>query len=275
MSSKPWVVINDLHCGCQMGLCLPRNKMDGGGVYTPNNVQKKIASYWREWWEKWVPRFCEGRFGVVINGDVVDGVHHRSTHQWTHNMKDQGRCAYELLAPVCHQAEELYVIRGTEAHDGISGEEAEALAEKLGAKKDEAGNHARFELWLKIGSGLVHALHHIGTTGSSAYESTAVHKELTEAFQEAGRWGERPPDMIVRAHRHRYLKTEVSSEHGSATAVVVPGWQAKTPFAWRIPGARQAPPQFGGIVIREGSDADGDLYVRRKVWTIGRGRVES
>jgi len=274
MSGLAWVFINDLHVGCQMGLCPPKAKLDGGGTYSPNKIQKVIYSYWKEWWSKWVPKFADGPFGIVINGDMVDGVHHRSTHQWTHNMEDQGRAAYEILAPVCARAEKVFVIRGTEAHDGVSGEEAESLAKRLGAVKDAAGNHARFELWLKIGSGLVHALHHVGTSGSSSYESTAVHRELVEAFQEAGRWGERPPDMIVRAHRHRYLKTEISSEHGSATAVVVPGWQAKTPFAWRIPGARQSPPQFGGIVVREGDDATGDLYVRRKIWAIGRGRVE-
>src|SRR5260370_29961508 len=38
------------------------------------------------------------------------------------------------------------------------------------------GQHARWELWKQVGKGLVHFSHHIGTTGTNHYESTAVHK---------------------------------------------------------------------------------------------------
>lgn len=273
---KAWVVVSDLHVGCQMGLAPDICRMDGGGTYRPNRIQQAIRSYWQEFWSVWVPRFTDGLpYGVVVNGDTVDGKHHNSTHQWSQNIHDQAQAAYEVLAPIREKAEKFVMLRGTEAHDGESGQAVEGLASSLNALPDDAGNFARYDIWLRVGSGLAHFLHHIGTTGSSAYESTAVHKELTESFQESGRWGERPPNMIVRSHRHRYIKTEIASDAGSATAVVTPGWQAKTPFAFRIPGARQSPPQFGGLVIREGADAEGDLYARHKVWTIGRGRVEA
>ncbi len=47
---------------------------------------------------------------------------------------------------------------------------------------------------------------------------------------------------------------------------MTPGWQGKTPFAWKIPGARLATPQFGGIVIKE--DKKGILYIRKFVRSI-------
>jgi len=57
----------------------------------------------------------------------------------------------------------------------------------------------------------------------------------------------------------------MDSANGYAAAIVTPGWQGKTPFAWKIPGGRIATPQFGGICIRQG---DEEHYYRRKVYDI-------
>ena len=88
------------------------------------------------------------------------------------------------------------------------------------------------------GGRLVHFLHHIGTTSSTAHEASAVNGELSAMYVEAGRFGDEPPAIIVRSHRHRYIKVQLAAEGGEASAVVTPGWQLKTPFAWKIAGAR-------------------------------------
>jgi len=136
------------------------------------------------------------------------------------------------------------------------------------------GQHARYELWKWVGGRaiLVNVMHHIGTTGSSAYESTAVFKEMVEAFVESARWGNRAPDVVVRAHRHRFMRTEVASSRGRAVSVVVPGWQGKTPFLHRTAGARQSQPQFGGILVRLSDE--GEPYVRHQVWKLSRPKPE-
>lgn len=275
-SCRNLIVVSDLHCGCQLGLCPSRGvRLDEGGLYRPNAIQRKVWRYWRHFWDVWVPRIVEGEpFAVAVNGDSTDGVHHGSTHQISHNLADQAAIGYEVLAPVRERAAlGLYMIRGTEAHVGQSGQNEEQLAQRLGAIPNEHGQFARYDLWKRVGGGLVHILHHVGSTGSAAYEATAIHKELTESFTEAGRWRNRPPDMVVRSHRHRYLEDRIASASGAAISVVTPGWQAKTPFAWKIPGARLSTPQFGGIVIRVGEESTADLYVRAKVWTIGRGGI--
>ena len=271
---RNFICISDIHAGCQLGLCPVKGvRLDEGGSYQPSAIQRMIYGHWREFWDKWVPSATKGEpYGIIVNGDTIDGVHHGSTHQISQNLQDQANIAYELLAPEVERAEgRLYMIRGTEAHVGKSGVQEEALATRLGAIPNEQGQRARYELWKRIGLGLVHCLHHIGATGSQAYEATAVHKELVEAFTESGRWNERPPDIIVRSHRHRLIRTEVPTHRRVAIAVVTPGWQAKTPFAWKIAGARQSLPQFGGILIRHG---DEDLFVRSFVRTISRSRVE-
>jgi hypothetical protein len=268
------VVISDTHAGDYFGLypCDTRVSLDEGAAHDPTPLQRKMWAHWLEFRDEWIPwaTKCEP-FILAHNGDALDGVHHGAVTQFTHNLKDQRKVAEALLAPIVERASAYYHIRGTEAHAGASGQDEEALAESLGAIADETGHSARWELWLELHGYLGHITHHVGTTSSSAYESTAVYKELVEAYVEAGRWGDRPPQFIVRSHRHRHFEVRVHAERGSAMAIVTPGWQLKTPFTYKVAGARQAQPQIGGIIVRAGSDI---LYSDSKVWRIERPRAE-
>ena len=243
------VYVSDTHCGCGLALCPEQAHLDDGGTYHASKLQKKIKSMWDEFWGKFVPEATHGEpYVVVHNGDAIDGVHHNSVTQITNNLAVQGDIAYEILKPIVELCEgRYYHIRGTEAHVGKSGQEEERLAKRLGAIPNDEKQFARYDLWLRLGGALVHSLHHVGTTGSQAYEATAVHKELTEHFIEAARWHDEPPALIVRSHRHRCIKITIPTATTIAQAVVTPAWQSKTPFAWKIPGARLATPQFGGV----------------------------
>jgi len=259
------VVVSDLHAGCRVGLCPPDPiRLDDGGTYKASRLQSKIWAWWEEFWAEWVPRVTRGEpYHVLCNGDALDGVHHNSTTQISHNISDQIRIAEMILAPVVEKAENYYHIRGTEAHVGPSGVNEELLAKSLGAVPGDQGEYARWEMWARLGYGLIHLTHHIGTTGSMHYETTAVNKELTEMYTESARWSEEPPDVVVRSHRHRHVKVEVNVEKhghpGIAISTVTPSWQLKTPFAYRIPGGRASRPQIGGILVRCG---DEEIYTR-------------
>ena len=268
------VVVSDLHCGCQLGLCPPDGMaLDEGGRVMPSPLQRKVWAMWESFWGDWVPNATRGEpFSVVFNGDAMDGRHHNATTQMSHNLKDQVALAHRILAPVVQACEGRYWhIRGTEAHVGPSAAEEEALAKMLGAIPNADGQYARWELWKRLGRHLVHFLHHIGSTGSQAYESTALMKEMVESFVETGRWGDQPPQIIVRSHRHRCLELRMPTVGGYGMAVVTPAWQLKTPFVYRIPGARLSQPQIGGVLLRLG---DEEVYSRSKVWRIERPEAE-
>jgi hypothetical protein len=171
-----------------------------------------------------------------------------------------------------HKAlDHLFIIRGTPVHSGESGVDEERLAKRLGAKPNSAGQSARYELWARMGSFIIHAAHHIGTTSSSQHEVSAVNSELTAMFTEAGRWEKRPPNIIVRSHRHRCSEIRLPSERCYAHAFVTAGWQLKTPFAYKVAGARVSTPQIGGSIICLG---DEEPYTRHKVRDIGGGAHE-
>lgn len=240
-------------------------------------MQMKMWEFWTEFWDVHVPALTHGEpYDILNNGDVLDGVPHGAVGLISHDIQDQANLAVRVLEPIVDKClasgGTYYHIRGTEAHIGKGAQDEERVAQRLGAKPNDVGQYARWDLWKYVGKGLIHAMHHVGTTGSRAYEATAVHKELVEEWVEAATNGERAPDVIVRSHRHRCMWTGIPSNLidgvEDSQAIVTPGWQAKTPFVWKIPGGRLSTPQFGGIVIRQ--HPEGVLYVRKKVWKIHR-----
>ncbi len=222
-----------------------------------------------------LPRHCRKNYGcsewtyaridgepfiLVHNGDIIDGVHHGTTALSTSNLTIQSRIAVEWMEPHVGNAEEYYQIRGTEAHVGKSAEAEEGISADLGAEMDEeTGSYSRWELWMKFAGELIHFSHHLGTTSSTAYESSAPMREIVAAFVESGQFQMRPPSIIVRSHRHRYIK--VSPPH--CQLVVTPGWQAKTPFVYKIDRLRS--PMFGGILI---TDTDHGVEIIPKIYFL-------
>lgn len=271
------VVISDTHCGCSLGL-RPKEPfmLDDGDWSSPSKNQEVMWGYWECFWEEWVPMVIRGEpFAVLVNGDSIEGVHHSVKTLITPNFTYQKRLAELVLAPVVEACEgRFFMTRGTEAHVGKSGEDEEALAKSLGAVPDEDGHYARWDAWLGLGRTvgnrakyLIHAMHHIGVSGSAIYEMTEVKKEFEFACAEAGKWRLPAPDVVVRSHRHRYsmLATPTANVWGIST--VTPGWQLRTPLTWRSAGGRLITPEFGGILIRAG---DEEVYTRAKVWKVDR-----
>ena len=95
MTINNLVVVSDTHSGCRLALCPPEGiALDDGGRYIPSEFQQKMWVMWQEFWQEWVPRVTYGEpFDLVHNGDAIDGVHHNSTTQVSHNFEDQLRIA--------------------------------------------------------------------------------------------------------------------------------------------------------------------------------------
>lgn len=270
------VVVSDLHSGCQMGLCPPGGiKLDDGGVYRPNAIQRAVWGWWREFWDEFVPMATKGgTFDLVVNGDAIDGEHHGVKTLVSNNIETQRQTAVAILGPIVPKARHLYIVRGTDAHDGGHGQDIEAVARTLGAEPDATGRCARWELNKRIDGPdqncVANCLHHIGGTGGSHYDTSAPKRELIEAFIEAARAAERPPTFVVRSHRHRYTQVVEMTDWGRAWCIVTPAWQAKTGLAHKIAGARVSPPQFGGAVLVNGRE---ECYARVFWKRLGKSEV--
>jgi hypothetical protein len=257
------ICISDLHAGSSVSVCPPDVTLDDGGIYRYSKYQKVLWEWWNEFWYGWVPAQVDGEpFSVVINGDVLDGKHHETTTIISANLADQQKIAEKLLRPICELTPRLIIVRGTEAHAGKTGQHEEQLAQALGAVGPEPWLCSWWEYKATLNDNLIHFAHHIGVTSSAAYRSSALMRTIANNFVDAGQWGTRPPDLIVRSHRHRQTEVVEPTKNGVCRIVVTPGWQLKTPFIYRT--GQDEKPQIGGICI---SASGSSLKVRSRTWT--------
>jgi hypothetical protein len=224
------------------------------------SVQRAMGEWWGEFWD-WVHKETGGHFDVCVNGDLIDGLHHENATHWTANLDVQRQAAVALLAPIRDRARRFFVVRGTETHVGKSGQHEEAIARELDAFKSDGGTSSHWEIYYRLGKHLVHLAHHVGTSSSPFAESGALNREMVAGYVESGRWGDEPPAMFVRSHRHTCAGFWHPSRHGRSEVVTTPAWQLKVPYAYRS-GFRMARPHVGGIIIVAGDNAP---YC--KVWT--------
>lgn len=269
MTARQIIAIGDTHCNSTIGLCRPEgHRLDDGGTYHPSSFQVDLWNLFQDFCQSWIPRVTKGEpWDLVINGDAIDGDHHRTPTIISRNLQDQFRVARDTLSPIVTQCRasggRYYHVRGTEAHVGPSAQEEERLAEALGAVPDSKGRYSRWRLKKRLGDHLVMFRHHIGTSSSQAYEGTALTKTQAEQMTNAGLWGRRVAQVDVRAHRHRYAKWEKDGRDGHYIVVVLPCWQGLTPFSHKM--SSPVDPEFGGVIVRLG---DEEIYTRSKVYSI-------
>lgn len=244
------VVASDLHCGSLVGLHPhKKTRLLDGGWYEPSPAQRQVAKLWDFFWQEWIPLVTKNEpFGVVINGDALDGQPHGSKQQVSINTADQIGIAMTMLEPIRDRCKgRLWATCGTEAHVGKSAENEELLFRSLGAVPDENGRYTRWMLKKTVGNAFVKFYHHVGGSTRPAYETSAPHARMIGEGEQAGRRRKAPPGALIFSHRHSFVMTTKYGAGGPMYSVVTPGWQGMTAFAYRI-GA--PPPDIGGILIR-------------------------
>ncbi|MBA4420281.1 MAG: hypothetical protein C0391_03965 [Anaerolinea sp.] len=245
------IVVSDLHVGSHTGL-MPADgfMLDNGAVLNPSKAQKMLITFWQHFWDEFVPaatRGCREKM-VVINGDAMDGNHHDAV-DLIPNIKDQRRAAFQMLEPIRKKYDRFVMLRGTEVHGGKSEQDTEELAEKLKAVVDpDTGNYSWYQYWVECQGVLFQFAHHIGTTSSAAYETSAPMRELVSGLVESAQWGQRMPDVFVRSHRHRYIPVRIpSAGNKDISLFITPAWQLRTPHVERIDRMRL--PHIGGVIF--------------------------
>lgn len=255
--------ISDLHVGSSTGLCPGEGMfLDDGGIYMPSKAQLELARVWERFFEIGKGFKKIKKRILVINGDMIDGAHHSTVALATNNIQTQEAAATRILSRVTKDFDRIYVTRGTEAHVQPSAQSDERIAIAIGAEPEpNSGNRAAWQWWLDVDGVIFNIAHHIGTTSSAAYESSAVMREMVAALVEAGQWGQRVPDLFIRSHRHRYIELGIPSVKGKIQALVTPAWQLRTPYVERLDRMRM--PHIGGInIIVE----DGLCQIQEKIF---------
>lgn len=228
------VVISDLHLNSTVALCPPAVALDDGGTYRPSKIQRQLWRWWLDSWEqvKATVEREKAELYVVVNGDVVEGYHHRWTQLISSNPADQERMAITVLDPVAQMADHLFFVRGTQAHAGRSAHWEETLADDLGAESDtETGTASWWHLKFKLGGVKFSIAHHRPIAKLPWTMGGPANRLAAHIVYKYAKRGWKRPDVVVRSHGH---KIDDSSKTHPVKVICAPAWQSSTEFINKI-----------------------------------------
>jgi hypothetical protein len=250
MQRTKTLVLGDTHCNNTFGLCAPRVPLDDGGSYRPSPFQRALWTAWLDMAATVKEASIGCELVVVLNGDIVEmDAKKRSTQTITRNRSTINRLTIDALEPILQLATRIYVVRGTEAHVGNSGEAEETLAADIGAvKDDETGMSSHWQLKRIFGGARFDIAHHASMGGLPWTEKNAANKLAAIAEVEYLRSGLKPPDFVLRSHVHRV--SDSSLNFAPMRALTLPCWTGHTSYIHRIGGSNKLP-DIGAFLFDE------------------------
>ena len=198
------MMLSDLHIGSTVGLWPDKFTSNEGMQLGQNKFQ---AWLWKCWLDmlKWSEVVIDGQpFELVLNGDLVEGIHHRTLQVVSPDVGDQTAAVMDVLSPLVGRSTRTHVIKGTEAH---TRNDEVRLGRALDASVDPVtGQHAWDTLDLEVNGCLFNFAHHISATVRSYLEASAHSIGLGALTHSRARAGKPVPKVMCRAHRHRHGK---------------------------------------------------------------------
>lgn len=247
-------VLSDIHCGSTLGLLPP-------GMTTAEDSHPMVQNAWQKWlWAcwgralRWQQKIAAGSpYALVLNGDLTEGIHHRSTQVVSGDPTDHVMIAKEVLKPLVEKARKFYIVKGTECHTHSA---EVAIGEALHAEVNYETRKRAFDRLTLDACGVRCVFrHHIGTSIRMALEATQLSVILVEETAEAIKNSETPPRIVCAAHRHKFG----FFLNGRSMCVVSAPWQGLTRHGHKI--VSQAKTQPGIYALDWRGIQDGELPI--------------
>ena len=268
------ILTGDHHTNSTVGLCPAHVTLDDGGTYTPNKTQRWLWSYWNDCWEE-VKSFTQeaDRVTWIINGDMVDKDHKGRSYQYiTGNSATITNMAIDVLTPGLEVADQVLVIRGTDAHVGKDASMEEAVADDIDTviRNKETKTASWYHYRGVLGGLRIDISHHTNMGTLPWTSANAANKVAADAFMNYNLLGQKIPGLVVRSHVHKHAD---SYDNYPVRAVILPAWQSMTSY-----GARLNPNRISdigmiiflidnGIIVKEKKMIEKLSQTGRNVWT--------
>lgn len=230
------VVVSDIHAGSVVALMPPAFTTADGQKISQNPLQRWFWDCWQRSLA-WLDDVMDGDpAALVLNGDLIEGDHHRTTEIVSRNIEDHLEIARILLDPLTRKCARTFVTRGTECHTGNT---EHAIGKLLGAEQNpETKRHAFDRLTLDICGLRFVARHNVSTTSRPWLEANGLGMELAAEQLSAVRNGEPMPRVLAVAHRH--VGGHVVT--GDGLCLATPAWQGLTRHGHKVVPASRCRP---------------------------------
>lgn len=230
------LVVSDLHSGSTVAAMPPEFETIDGCKVVANPVQSWFYDKWQRMNEWAFACVSDDDFAFVCNGDMIEGVHHRSVQIVAPETITHTNIAHHLLNDLNERAAKTFMVKGTECHTG----EAEiALGGRLGAEVCPETGKAASDHWRLNFNGVPCSFaHHCQTSSRRWLRSGELGRMLAAEQLEAAACGHEPPRIVGRAHRHTHGLYQDDRNLSFTTGA----WQGLTRFGHKVvPGAIPAP----------------------------------
>jgi len=189
---------------------------------------------WRWWVDYWQSVPGSDKIVGILNGDAVEGDYKkRSSQVITRNKSNILGMAIETLEPMLDVCDEIYILRGTNSHTGLSAELEEELARDI-TISIKAPKTASWWYLEHVCEGVkIFAAHH--TTGGRLpwTFSNAAGRNAAEAVYYYSKIGQPPPDLLLYSHLHLFANSGKGNH--LTHCLHTPGWQMRTSYTYRKP----------------------------------------
>jgi hypothetical protein len=186
------------------------------------------------------------KYALLLNGDLTEGIHHKSIESLTQSIEDHANMAIEAVGGLAAKAHKTFVTLGTEVHTGLI---EHYIAKKIGAE----GKGAKAKWLFRMAGCLVDATHHIGVTSRAYLEATSLSITMGNARLNSMRCGQEPARIYLRGHRH----TGGWFSDGQGMIGVTGGWQFLTRYGRKV--VPDAIPRPSAMVLDWRRKRDGEL----------------
>jgi hypothetical protein len=233
------LVLSDTHIGSTVGLWPEGFVLQSGHDAPQSKFQQWLWECWLEM-QQWAQNKVEpgDHLTLVFNGDIIEGVHHRTVEIMSPNPEDQIPAALDVFAPLVDnlRPDKFLLIKGTECHS--KGAEI-ALGHRLGGLIDPSTKQAAWDyVKLRANGTVVSFAHHCTPSSRKHLQATQHSIMISDEAMRSLEAGHTPAKVVCRAHRHEHGIWN----NGRTMSVVTGAWQALTRHGHKVvPGAIPAP----------------------------------
>lgn len=246
-------VVSDVHCGSTVGLCCPEPvELDDGNTFLASPAQQWLYDGWTAFWTRVgeVKRGADS-FGILTNGDLVDGDHHGTVQIVSRDLQVQQWILRKCFEPALALAPGyMAVIRGTEAHVGKNASAEEAFARQVAKQgvrviqdpKTKMYSHWHFKG--SIGGVVIDAAHHGRVGGRPWTRAGGTINLAAQILLEAANRNDPIPALAFRSHYHTYVDTYNAFR---VRVIQTPAWQLHTAFGHKV--VPECLSDIGGVIV--------------------------
>ena len=226
------IVVSDLHVNSTVAVLPPRVELGDGGEYRASSLQRALWFAWLSFWESAKELAKDCKTIAVSNGDLVDIDKKFRTNQIvSRNSADVLRMTEQVLEPA-EWVDNFVFVRGTEAHTGTCGEFEEMVAQDYDHVIPYSEKIKSWWMFQAEISGVKFEFAHHASMGRLRWtEKNAANKlafETRDSYIDAD---EKPPDVVVRSHQHRYAD---SGGNYKTFGVFTPCWKATDAYIYKL-----------------------------------------